>query len=101
MFISANTRRPARARRVFKLAEYFEMVLISRNIIKCVEDRFPRSGHICLCTMHVMMGGILFYTGQLRTCNNSNIVFVIFAKKYSCIIHPPILSIMIPQYITA
>ena len=45
MFISANTRRPARARRVFKLAEYFEMVLISRNIIKCVEDRFPRSGH--------------------------------------------------------
>ena len=37
MFINANTRRPARARRVFKLAEYFEMVLISRkiNILKC------------------------------------------------------------------
>ena len=74
MFISANTRWPARARRVFKLAEYFEMVLISRNIIKC---GFPDLVTY-MSVNHVMMGGILFYTGQLRTCNNSNIVFVIF-----------------------
>ena len=41
MYIAANTRRPATGGRMFKLAEYFEVVFL--EITKCVSDGLSQS----------------------------------------------------------